>query len=172
MTRTFSSSFAWRDAINHDGPTALCLSRQDLPVLDGTAGNESVSRGAYTLLEVGPERDEPDVVLVATGGEVWVAVDAAKSLAAEDRRVRVVSMPCWEDFAEQGDDYQLEVLPPAAPTLAVEAAASFGWDRWADDSVSIDHFGASAPGGKALEEMGFTAANVAERARLLLAEIA
>src|SRR4029077_14879554 len=79
------TAIAWRDAINHDGPTALCLSRQDLPVLDGTAGNEGVSRGAYTLLEVGPERDEPDVVLVATGGEVWVAVDAAKALAEDDR---------------------------------------------------------------------------------------
>jgi len=163
---------AWRDALTHDGPTALCLSRQNLPVLEGTAGNDGVSRGAYSLSELGPDKDEPDVVLVATGGEVWVAVEAAEVLAAEDLRVRVVSMPCWEDFAQQDDDYQLDVLPAAAPTLAVEAATSFGWDRWADDTVSIDHFGASAPGSKALAEFGYTAENVADRARQLLAEIA
>ena len=125
-----------------------------------------------SLSELGPDKDEPDVVLVATGGEVWVAVEAAEVLAAEDLRVRVVSMPCWEDFAQQDDDYQLDVLPAAAPTLAVEAATSFGWDRWADDTVSIDHFGASAPGSKALAEFGYTAENVADRARQLLAEIA
>jgi len=81
-------------------------------------------------------------------------------------------MPCWEDFALQDEGYQLDVLPAAAPTLAVEAATSFGWDRWADDTVSIDHFGASAPGSTALAEFGYTAENVAERARQLLAEIA
>ena len=80
-------------------------------------------------------------------------------------------MPCWELFEQQDDDYQDEVLGPGAPVLSVEAAASFGWCRWADDSVAIDHFGASAPGAEVLAEFGFTADNVAARARALLSEI-
>jgi transketolase len=81
-------------------------------------------------------------------------------------------MPSWELFDEQTDEYQEEVLPPGVPTLAVEAASSFGWDRWADDSVSLDRFGASAPGSVALENLGYTPANVALRARQLLDDLA
>ncbi|MCU1354898.1 MAG: transketolase [Acidimicrobiales bacterium] len=165
---------AWRDALHHAGPTALVLSRQDLPVLEGTAGNDGVSKGAYVLVELGPETDAlPDLVLVGTGSEVWVCVDAAKAIAAEDDlTVRVVSMPCWEDFDEQDEAYQAEVLPGVVPTLAVEAGVSFGWDRWADDTVSIDRFGASAPGNTVLEELGINPTHVAERARALLDETA
>ena len=165
---------AWRDAIGHRGPTALILSRQDLPVLEGTAGNDGVSKGAYVLAEFGVDADQlPDVTLVGTGSEVWVCVDAAKQLAeTDDLAVRVVSMPCWEDFDEQDEAYQAEVLPGEVPTLAVEAGVSFGWDRWADETVSIDRFGASAPGNTVLNELGINPDHVAERARDLLAETA
>ncbi|MEZ5178447.1 MAG: transketolase [Acidimicrobiales bacterium] len=164
---------AWADALAHRGPTALVLSRQDLPVLEGTAGNAGVSRGAYVLDEVGPAGDDdlPDLTLVGTGSEVWVCLDAARTLADDGLRVRVVSMPCWEDFDEQDEAYQAEVLPGAVPTLAVEAGVSFGWDRWADETVAIDRFGASAPGDVALRELGISPSHVAERAHALLAEI-
>ncbi len=166
------TSTAWRDALNHIGPTALVLSRQDLPVLEGTAGNNGVSRGAYVLGEFGPEAEDlPDLVLVATGSEVWVCVEAAKQLANDALTVRVVSMPCWEDFDLQDEEYQAEVLPGEVPTLAVEAGVSFGWDRWADDTVGIDRFGASAPGDVVLAELGINPENVAERAQALLDEI-
>jgi transketolase len=102
---------------------------------------------------------------------VAICLEAAEELATDDLRVRVVSMPCWEDFDRQDEAYQAQVLPGAAPTLAVEAAVSFGWDRWADDSVSIDRFGASAPGAQVLAELGISSTNVASRARALLAEI-
>ncbi|MCU1455524.1 MAG: transketolase [Acidimicrobiales bacterium] len=163
-------AMAWRDALAHDGPTALILSRQDLPVLEGTAGNEGVHRGAYVLSTTGDGAEPPDLALLGTGSEVSVCVDAAELLALDGYRVRVVSLPCWEDFDAQSDDYKEDVLPASVPTLAVEAATSFGWDRWADDMVSIERFGASAPGAVALAELGFTPENVAERARALLAE--
>jgi transketolase len=164
---------AWADALAHQGPTALVLSRQDLPVLEGTAGNAGVSRGAYVLAEVGAADDDalPDLTLVGTGSEVWVCLDAARDLADDGLHVRVVSMPCWEDFDEQDEAYQAEVLPGAVPTLAVEAGVSYGWDRWADETVGIDRFGASAPGDVVLNELGINPTHVAERARALLAEI-
>jgi transketolase len=145
------------------------LSRQKLPVLDGTADrHDDVARGAYVLRDAD---GEPDVVLIGTGSEVSVCLDAAAVLAEDDIVARVVSMPCWDLFELQDDAYQESVLPPDVPTLAVEAAASFGWDRWADDSVSIDRFGASAPGEVALEKLGFTGENVARRALALIDEL-
>ncbi|CAN5205330.1 transketolase [soil metagenome] len=161
---------AWRAAIGFNGPTALILSRQDLPVLEGTDGNEGVLRGAYVLVEAGGGGDDLDLVLVGTGSEVSVCVAAAEQLG-DDYQVRVVSMPCWELFADQDEAYQDSVLPPDVPVLAVEAASSFGWDRWADDSVSLDRFGASAPGKVALEKLGYTAENVAAQARELLEDL-
>lgn len=164
------TAMAWRTAVDHDGPTAMCLSRQNLPVLEGTAGNEAVLRGAYVLREAGgSDGSAPDLVLIGTGGEVWVCVDAAELLAAEGHRVRVVSMPCWEDFSIQDASYIADVLPPGVPRVAVEAASSFGWERWAETSVSIDHFGASAPGAKALEGFGYTPDHVADAGRAVLA---
>ena len=163
------SAQALRVAIERDGPTALILSRQNVPVLEGTyvlAAN--LEKGAYALVDGG---EEPDVVLIGTGSEVAVCVGAAELLAAEGVAARVVSMPSWELFDEQDDEYQDQVLGGGAPTLSVEAAVSFGWSRWADDSVAIDHFGASAPGAEVLAEFGFTADNVAERARALLDEL-
>ncbi len=163
------SAQALRVAIEGDGPTALILSRQNLPVLEGTDTRAAeLERGAYVLVE---GSDDPDLVLIGTGSEVAVCVAAAELLSAEGLTTRVVSMPCWDLFDEQDDDYQDEVLGPGAPVLSVEAAASFGWSRWADDSVALDHFGASAPGAQVLAEFGFTAENVAERARVLLQEL-
>jgi transketolase len=157
---------AWRIAIESEGTTALILTRQGVPVLAGTA-EAPVERGAYVLVDVA----DPDIVLIGTGSEVSVCVEAAGQLGAEGRRARVVSMPSWDLFAAQPDDYQDSVLPPEVPTLAVEAAASLGWDRWADDSVSLDRFGASAPGAVALANFGYTADNIAARARRLIDDL-
>ena len=163
------SAHALRVAIERDGPTALILSRQELPVLEGTAElGANLERGAYVLAEGG---DEPDVVLIGTGSEVSVCLDAAALLEAHGIVARVVSMPSWELFDEQDEDYQDAVLGPGAPVLAVEAGTSFGWARWADDCVSIDHFGASGPGAEVLEAFGFTGEHVAARAAMLLESI-
>ena len=163
------TAHAWRVAIDSNGPTALLLSRQDLPVLEGTAERaDDVARGAYVLSAGG---EEPDIVLVSTGSEVHVCLAAAEELAGAGIVARVVSMPCWELFEDQDETYQEEVIPPDMPVLAVEAGSSFGWERWALDSVSIDRFGASAPGKVALENLGFTAANVAQVAQELLSEL-
>jgi transketolase len=157
---------AWRVAVDHDGPVGLVLSRQNLPILEGTAGNEGVLKGAYVLRDC---EGEPDLVLIGTGSEVHVCVEAAGLL--DGLAVRVVSMPSWDLFAEQDEAYQDSVLPAEAPTLAVEAAASLGWDRWADDVVALDRFGESAPGAEALEKLGFNPQNVAARARSLLDDL-
>ena len=159
---------AWRFHIDGAGPTAIVLARQNSPVLAGTAerGAEGLAKGAYVLVD--EAGDGLDLVLVGTGSEVSLCVAAAEALASEGRSVRVVSFPCWELFDAQPDDYRRSVLPKGVPTLAVEAGASLGWDRYADDVVAIDHYGASAPGSKALAEFGFTPDNVAARARALL----
>jgi transketolase len=161
------TAHAFRIAVDSDGPTGLILTRQAIPVLRGTAeAFEGVRRGAYVLQE--PTGAAPRVVLIGTGSEVSVCIDAAELLAEEGVPARVVSFPSWDLFALQDERYHDEVLPPGVPKLAVEAASSFGWARWADASVSIDHFGASAPGAKVLEELGFTGRNVADAARALL----
>jgi transketolase len=166
------TAHAWRIAVDRDGPTALVLSRQSIPVLEGTAdAADGVARGGYVLVDTAAS---PDVVLIGTGSEVSVCVAAAGLLAdasagAEPIRARVVSLPSWDLFGAQSEQYRAEVLPPGVPRLAVEAAASFGWERYADDVVAIDHFGASAPGDQVLAHFGYTPENVASRARALLA---
>jgi transketolase len=155
---------AWQVAVDSDGPTGLLLTRQKVPVLEGTVDGE-VARGAYTLVEAD---GEPRLVLIGTGSEVSVCVESARRLSRDGIATRVVSMPSWELFAEQDEAYRDSVLPPAVPRLAVEAAASLGWDRWADESVSIDRFGASAPGKIVLENLGYTPENVVIRARTML----
>jgi len=164
---------AWRLAVDSDGPTALVLSRQSIPVLAGTAeAADGVARGGYVLVE--PDGG-PEIVLIGTGSEVALCVDAAALLgdAADGGgppvRARVVSLPSWDLFALQDEDYRRRVVPRELPRLAVEAAASFGWERHADDVVGLDHFGASAPGAEVLANFGFTPGNVATRARALLA---
>lgn len=159
---------AWRVAVDSPGPTALILSRQSIPVLAGTAG-APVERGAYVLVE--PGGDRPDLVLIGTGSEVHLCVDAAAILAGGSAPIatQVVSMPSWDLFASQDDQYRASVIPAGVPTLAVEAGSPFGWERYADDVVGIDHYGASAPGPEVLRHFGFTAEAVASRARALLA---
>jgi transketolase len=156
---------AWEIAVDRGDTTGLVLSRQKVPVLEGTARPGQVGRGAYILLD---SEDRPELLLVGTGSEVAVCVEAALLLTADGVAVRVVSMPSWELFEEQDPGYRSAVLPEGVPCLAVEAAASFGWERYADASVSIDRFGASAPGSTALANLGITPDNVALRARRLL----
>ncbi|HSD80989.1 MAG TPA: transketolase [Solirubrobacteraceae bacterium] len=156
---------AWRATLaGIEGPVAFALSRQDLPVL-ADADADGVARGAYVLRDA----DDPQVVLVGTGAEVHTALGAADVLAEDGVRARVVSMPSWELFEAQDTAYRDEVLPPGLPSVAVEAGISLGWERWVDRSVSIDRFGASAPGTEVLERLGFTPENVANVAREVLA---
>ena len=161
---------AWRIAVDSDRPTALILSRQDLPVLEetGPLASHGVACGAYVLRAGREGGRAPDIILIGTGSEVQLCLGAAKVLDGEGVQARVVSFPSWDLFAEQEDGYRADVLPPGVPRLAVEAGASFGWDRYADATVSIDRFGASAPGSVNMERFGFTADNVAARARELL----
>ncbi|MEO2171300.1 MAG: transketolase [Acidimicrobiales bacterium] len=156
---------AWRYIVGADGPVALLLTRQDVPVLAGSTDHDAVTRGAYVLAD--PD-GEPDVVLIGTGSEVAVALDAAATLTAAGHSVRVVSMPCTELFAEQADGYRASVLPAGIPTVSVEAGVTFGWARWADTSIGIDRFGTSAPGEQAMTGLGITPAAVVAAAESLL----
>ncbi|HEX4490431.1 MAG TPA: transketolase [Acidimicrobiia bacterium] len=160
---------AWRAHIDGAGPTAMILSRQSVSIVEGTAerAEAGVARGAYVLADE-PDAKKLDLVLVGTGSEVEVCARARRALLDEGLSVRLVSMPSWDLFEAQPADARAEVLPPGAPTLAVEAASSFGWSRYADEVVSIDRFGASAPGDVVLERFGFTPEYVADRARALL----
>jgi len=165
---------AWRIAIGRrEGPTALALTRQKVPVLPGTAERaaEGVARGGYVLAETGPQR-QPDLVLIATGSEVSLALGAATELGGRGVACRVVSLPSWELFARQEGAYRDAVLPPAADRrLAVEAGSSLGWHRWVGTGgavVAIDRFGASAPDSALAEHFRLTVAQVVERAGGLL----
>jgi transketolase len=160
---------AWQAAVEGTGPVAVITSRQGTPVLEGTdaLAAEGVARGAYVLC--GP--DDPDVVLVGTGTEVAVAVEAAGLLAEDGHRVRVVSMPSWELFDAQDPAYRAGVLPAGVPTVSVEAGVTTGWQRFAGASVGIDRFGASAPGERVMAELGVTAEAVRAAARALLAGV-
>jgi len=161
---------AWKIAVDSNGPTALILSRQDVPVLrqTGDLAGQGVAHGAYVLESGGDSPGAPDVVLIGTGSEVQHCLGAAALLADEGVVACVVSFPSWDLFAAQDAEYREQVLPPGVPRLAVEAAASFGWERYADATVCIDCFGASAPGSVNMEKFGFTADNVAAHARQLL----
>ena len=167
------TSVAWRVALEREtGPVALLLSRQNVETLDReeVAPVEGVLRGAYVLWDA--PGGEPEMILIATGTEVGTTLAAARLLAEEGRRARVVSMPCMELFEEQGEDYREEVLPAAVTArLAVEPGSRLSWWRWVGDHgdvLGLDHFGASAPGATVLAEFGFTPENIAERARALL----
>ena len=169
---------AWKLALEReDGPVALALTRQKVPTLDRSevAPAEGVARGAYVLWESEGANALPDVLLLATGSEVHLALDAGRRLAEQGTSARVVSMPCWEVFEAQPRDYRDEVLPPDAKArLSVEAGVELGWKRWVGDeggSISIEHFGASAPGGTVLENFGYTSDAVVERALALRARV-
>ncbi len=157
---------AWCVAVSHQGPTALILTRQNVPVSEGTSA-DAVSLGGYVVSE--PAIAE--LTLVGTGSEVSVCCDAAALLADEGIGARVVSLPSWELFAQQDTDYRERVLRPDLPSLAVEAASTMGWHRWVDDVVGIDRFGASAPGSVVLEKLGISSGNVCARARKLLQQL-
>ena len=160
---------AWRLALERKGPCFFALSRQDLPVLDPAAQDiyAGVSKGAYVLVNAA----EPKVILVGTGAEVWPCVEAAKLLAADGIAARVVSFPSWKLFEEQSAGYRSSVLPAGVPKLAVEAGTTVGWWKYVGldgDVIGLDRFGASAPGPKVLAELGFSAENVAARAKKLV----
>ncbi|MBW1709494.1 MAG: transketolase [Deltaproteobacteria bacterium] len=158
---------AWRFAINHkDGPTALALTRQNVPTLDGNvfASADNLNRGAYVLSDA--KNQKPDAILIASGSEVHIANEAAQKLEQADILTRVVSMPSWELFEQQPEDYQKKVLPPDVKAkIAVEAGIPLGWHRYVGEAgkvIGIDHFGASAPYLVIYEKFGITADHIVE----------
>lgn len=164
---------AWKVALESDTrPTALVLSRQGLPTIEGTAQNayEGVKKGAYVISRA--EKEMPDVLILASGSEVNLGIEAQKVLREEGIEVSVVSMPAWDRFEEQSEEYKESVLPKnVKKRLAVEMAASLGWDRYTGDEgeiLAIDKFGASAPGDKIMQEYGFTVENVVARVKAML----
>ncbi len=156
---------AWKVALERkDGPTALILTRQGLPQI--TPADNQLSKGAYVLSE--PKSIEAEIVLIATGSEVEIANDAKALLAEDAFGTRLVSMPSWELFDAQPEEYKNAVLPPDLPRLAIETGVSLGWSKYADAVISLEHFGASAPYQTIYKEFGFTAENVAAKAKELL----
>ena len=160
---------AWRLALERKGPCFFALTRQNLPVLDATAQDiyAGVSKGAYILQEA----ENPQVVLIGAGSEVWPCLEAAKLLAADGIAARVVSFPSWKIFEEQSAEYKASVLPAGVPKLAVEAGSTLGWWKYVGldgDVIGIDRFGASAPGPRVMAELGFSAANIVARAKKLV----
>jgi transketolase len=173
------SSAAWALAIeNKHRPTGLAFTRQKLPVLAGTAelAREGVRAGGYVLADAVDARGEvtePELILLATGSELHLAMQAREQLTADGVAVRVVSMPCFERFDAQPPEYRDEVLPPdVTARLSIEAGVSFGWDRYVESRhgaiMAIDRFGMSAPAGEIFERFGFSGANVATVARGVL----
>ena len=157
------TQYAWKEAITReDGPTALILTRQGLPSLTGKF--KGMSRGGYVVVE--ESASEPQVILIGTGSELQYAIAAASVLESEGIPTRVVSMPSWELFAAETEAYREEVLPRAVTArVAVEAGTSLGWDRYASHTISMDQFGASAPGKVLFKQFGFSTERVVEVAR-------
>jgi transketolase len=166
------TAYAWKVALEREhGPVALSLTRQKVPTFDRSdlGAASGTEKGAYVLWESG----DPDLILIATGSEVSLALEAGRKLAADNGNgVRVVSMPCWELFEQQPESYRDEVLPPEVKArLSVEAGVAQGWERWVGDrgdSVALDRFGASAPGPVVMEKLGYTVDNVVARATAVL----
>jgi transketolase len=152
---------AWECALTYDGPTALILSRQSLPI---TTDGDAVRFGAETVVEI----EHPQVVLVGTGSEVSVCAAAAKLLHAQGVEANVVSMPSFDRFEAQSAKYRATVFPENVPVLSVEAGVTFGWSQYADEHVGIDRFGASAPGSTVMNKLGISPENVVARARDLV----
>jgi transketolase len=153
---------AWDTA----GPTVLSLTRQSLPVLENSSF-EKASKGAYVLEEANVQNGQPDLILMATGSEVGLALDVFKALAAKGRSVRLVSMPCWEIFEEQDEAYKEEVLPKAvSKRVSIEAGVAFGWERYVGLdglSISLEDFGTSGPANEVFEHFGFTGDKILAR---------
>jgi transketolase len=164
---------AWRVALQHsEGPVGIVLTRQKLPVLDRTAlaSASGLAQGAYILAEA--SRSSPDVILIATGSEVSLALEAHARLVRDGIQSRVVSMPCWELFERQSRAYRDAVLPPRVRArVAIEAAAPFGWERYVGLEgaiIGVARFGASAPGPVVMREFGFTPEHIVETAKARL----
>jgi transketolase len=166
---------AWQVALESAGPVALILSRQNMPTLDRNryAPAEGVRRGAYVVADAAGGK--PDLVLIATGSELHLAVAAQEELARRNIRARVVSMPSWRLYDKQPQEYRDSVLPPQVTRrLAIEAGSPLGWHRYVGsggDILGVDRFGASAPGEVVLREFGFTVENVCQRAITLLGRL-
>ena len=165
---------AWRQALeNKNGPTALILSRQKLPVMDQKTINSSngPANGAYVLMDTDSD-STPDVVLIATGSEVQIALEAGEMLTEKGVSTRVVSMPSWELFEKTDKDYRDSVIPPdKTARIAIEAGSSMGWEKYVGTGspiIAMESYGASAPGGTLMEKFGFTADNIVEKAMTLL----
>ena len=172
---------AWRLAIlRRKAPTALALTRQKVPLIDRKkfASAEGLRKGGYVLAEAdgvstesGSDRVDPQLILIATGSEVGLALEGREQLQKDGVPTRVVSMPCIELFEEQSQNYRDEVLPPSITArLSIEAGVRQGWDRWVGakgDVICLDRFGASAPGDVALKNLGFNIENVLTHARAL-----
>lgn len=164
---------AWRIAIeSKNRPIAMALTRQNLPILDPSeypSVVDGVEKGAYILKDTD---GEPDIILIGTGSEVSLVLDAEKQLKEKGVRARVVSMPCWELFDEQDEDYKQKVFPSSVKArLAVEAGITQGWCKYVGSDgniIGIDHYGASAPGGTVFKKFGFTVENVIDKAMALL----
>jgi transketolase len=161
---------AWRVALTHPGPTCLILTRQNLPILDRTATTAGVEQGAYVVADA--PGGTPQLILIATGSEVEVALGARALLQERGLATRVVSMPSWELFEAQSQEYRDAILLPGVKTrLAIEAGSPLGWFKYVGpggDVVGLNRFGASAPAKILFEKFGFTAAAVAARAQQLL----
>src|SRR5271168_2595343 len=168
------TSAGWRLALERKSPSFFAFSRQDLPVLDPEKLNiyEGVSHGAY-IVEKGGE--SPDLLIVAVGAEVWLALKAADALKAGGTTARVVSMPSWKIFEEQSEAYKDSIFPDHLPKLAIEAGATLGWWKYVGrhgDVIGLDRFGASSPGPIAMEKLGFGVDNVVARAKSLVEKAA
>jgi len=164
---------AWKIALEStDKPTALVLTRQNLPTIKGTKDNayDGVSKGGYVISPT--EAGTPDALLIAAGSEVGLAVEAQQELEKDGINISVVSLPAWDRFEQQSNEYKETVLPKSVKKrLAIEMGSSLGWHKYVGDEgdvLSIDTFGASAPGNKILEEYGFTVSNVVKRLKALL----
>jgi transketolase len=165
---------AWRLAIGRKkGPVALVLTRQGLPVLDLVRFpgiSEGVLLGGYILAD-SPAGDRPEIILIATGSEVHLALEGRDRLATEGVKARVVSMPSTNLFASQPDDYREKVLPTGLPLLVIEAGSSLGWRSYVGPQnavIGVDTFGASAPGSVVMQHYGFTVENVCKQAHTVL----
>jgi transketolase len=156
---------AWAAGVAADGPTAMILSRQNLPVLSGTEKRSDVSRGGYVLED---SDGAPDVLLMGAGSEVQHCVAAASALRREGIKARVVSLPCWEVFERQDLDYRDSIILEGVPSVSIEAGVTMGWSRFADVNLGIDRFGASAPGDLLMEKLGMTSEAVVEAVHGLL----
>jgi transketolase len=164
---------AWSYALEYkEGPTALALSRQSIPVLDREiySSAEGLKNGAYVLADMG--EGKPEMILMASGSEVDLIVKAGERLAADGINTRLVSFPSWEIFRRQDQVYRDQVLPKKiSARLAVEAGVSLGWREWVGDQgivLAVDQYGASAPAGRIFEEYGLTVENVVKQAKKLI----